>query len=196
MHIVLIHGIFDSGAVFKHLAQRLRAQGHQCWLPNLKPADARHGIDDLARKLNAYLDAHLPPNAPIAIVGFSMGCIIARRYLQQMGGYRRTKAFFAISGPHRGTLLAFGYIGQGARDMRPGSALLGELAASEACLNNMVLRSYWTPRDITIVPPRSSVWPSNAHSVKTGAWLHRWMTRDHLVCRDIEAQLAAMGGIA
>jgi triacylglycerol lipase len=124
MDVVLVHGIFDNGAIFRRLAGVLADAGHRCWVPALEPADGRTGIEDLAAKLHAYIDRHLGSDAELALVGFSMGCIVSRQYLQMRDGVRRTKAFFAISGPHEGTLTAYLYPGQGAKDLRPGSQLL------------------------------------------------------------------------
>jgi pimeloyl-ACP methyl ester carboxylesterase len=95
-NIVLVHGIFDNGAIFRRLVDALTRAGHRCWVPALKPADGRTGIRDLAAKLHAYIDRHLGTDAELALVGFSMGCIVSRHYLQMLGGVRRTKAFFAI----------------------------------------------------------------------------------------------------
>ena len=86
MDIILVHGFGDSGRRFARLQRRLVAAGHHCHCPTLKPADARHGIVDLARKLAAYIEAQLPGSTRFAMVGFSMGCLISRTYLQQLGG--------------------------------------------------------------------------------------------------------------
>lgn len=96
MNVVLVHGIFDNGAIFKRLAALLTAQGHRCWVPALRPADARHGIEDLASKLKGYVQANMAPGEPFALIGFSMGCIISRQYLQMLDGAQRVCAFFAI----------------------------------------------------------------------------------------------------
>lgn len=192
MDIVLVHGIFDNGAMFKHLVQALESNGHKCWVPALKPADGRLGIHDLATKLQAYIDKHIGPLADIAIVGFSMGCIVSRQYMQVLGGASRTKAFFAISGPHSGTLTAYLYFGQGAKDMRPGSELLKNLRQSESSLKQVSLFAYWTSRDIMIVPASSCNWSAVPKALNAKAVLHRFMPSNRLVCADIVHQLAAM----
>ena len=191
MNIVLVHGIFHNGSIFRRLVALLEAQGHRCWAPNLKPADGRKGIHDLACKLQAYVDAHLGADEPFALVGFSMGCLISRQYLQVLGGAKRVSAFFAISGPHDGTLTAYLYFGQGATDMRPGSALLRNLKDTEDRLAGIALYAYWTSRDAVIVPAASCDWKLATERVDARAILHRFMPADRRVCADIVQRLGA-----
>ena len=191
MEIVLVHGFGDSGRRFARLQRRLDAAGHHCHCPTLKPADARYGIADLAQKLAAYIDAQLPSSTHFAVVGFSMGCLIARTYLQQLGGAARAYAFFAISGPHHGSWLAYGYPGQGCREMRRGSAFLQQLAQSVDALTPLPLFAYRTPFDLMVLPSRSAHWPE-AHNRVVPTLLHRGMVSSKLVIEDILEQLARL----
>ena len=193
MDVVLVHGIFDNGAIFRRLAGALADAGHRCWVPALKPADGRTGIEDLAAKLHAYIDRHLGSDAELALVGFSMGCIVSRHYLQMRDGVRRTKAFFAISGPHEGTLTAYLYPGQGAKDLRPGSQLLQRLKQTEGRLDTLPLFTYWTSRDITIIPASSCCWALSSHRVDAKVMLHRFMPGSAAVCADVVGQMGALG---
>lgn len=193
MKVILVHGIFDTGKIFDRLVSKLEVNGHQCYAPNLKPADARLGIADLAEKLKRYIDEQVGGQTPIAIVGFSMGTIVSRYYLQQLDGYRRTKAFFAISGPLKGTLTAYFYPGQGVKDLRPNSRLLNELAKSENKLSNVALYTYRTAMDVMIVPSTSSDWII-ANNMKTNTLLHKLMVDDRTVCTHITKQLAIVQG--
>mgnify|MGYP003586065037 FL=1 len=195
MDIILVHGFGDSGRRFAPLQRRLTAAGHRCYCPTLKPADARHGITDLAQKLAAYIEAQLPGSTPFAVVGFSMGCLIARSYLQQLGGAQRACALFAISGPHQGSWLAYGYPGQGCREMRRGSAFLQQLAQSVDALGPLPLFAYRTPFDLMVLPSRSAHWPQ-AHNRVVPSLLHRGMVSSRVVAEDILSQLARLDGQA
>ena len=193
MDIILVHGFGDSGRRFARLQRRLVAAGHHCHCPTLKPADARHGIADLARKLADYIEAQLPYSTRFAMVGFSMGCLISRTYLQQLGGASRACAFFAISGPHQGSWLAYGYPGQGCREMRRGSAFLQQLAQSVDALGPLPLFAYRTPFDLMVLPSRSAHWPQ-AHNKVVPTLLHRGMVSSKVVAEDIIGQLARLDG--
>ena len=157
--IVLVHGIFNSAYVFYSMRKRLEAQGIECFAPSLKPRDGHHGVADLALKLKYEIDNRFGEDDPIDVLGFSMGGIVARYYLQKLGGYNRTKRFFTVSSPHHGSYLAYFYPGKGAMDLRPNSWLLRCLQANEDRYRDMQVYSFWTPFDLMIVPPSSSVWP-------------------------------------
>ena len=107
MNILLVHGMFDTGKIFWRLEQELTQLGHHCFAPSLRPNDAHHGIADLAEKLNGMVNESFDPKEPMVLIGFSMGCLISRYFLHHCGAGWRTRAFFAISGPHRGSLLAY-----------------------------------------------------------------------------------------
>lgn len=188
MKILLVHGIFDTGNIFTTLALQLRADGHECYAPDLTPSDARSGIIDLAEKLRNFVDQQIGKDHPIAIVGFSMGCLVSRYYLQHLGGHTNTQAFFAVSGPLHGTLTAYGYVGKGARDMRPNSAFLNKLDSGQEKLTGIHLYTYRTPFDLMIIPSKSSDW-NIAKNIQTNALLHSYMVKDRVVCSDIATRL-------
>ncbi len=189
MKVVLVHGIFDTGKIFSHLISKLEAKGHQCYAPDLKPNDAKLGIADLSEKLKNYIDKNIGIDEHIAIIGFSMGTIVSRYYLQQLEGYSRTYAFFSISGPHKGTLTAYFYPGKGVKDLRPNSQFLNELAKSESRISHIPLYSYRTPVDAMIIPSSSSNWPI-ASNLKFNAPLHNFMVSNRNVCEHITEQLS------
>ena len=62
----------------------------------------------------------------VHIVGHSLGGLIARYYVQRMGGSARVDT---LGSPHRGTLAAYLIPTPLARQLRPGSALLAELGS-------------------------------------------------------------------
>lgn len=193
MNIVLVHGIFRSGRNMHKLAQALRAQGHQCWTPTLRPSDGRCGLEALAQQLKSYIHAHVPPNTPLVLIGFSMGSIVSRVYLQLLGGAARVQAFIAISGPQQGTQLAWLGWGQGARDMRPGSSLLQKLHATAHRLQTLTLLNYWTPYDLVIVPAANSRWQQAQHQYAMPVWLHALMPSHPAVIANVVQQVQQLG---
>jgi triacylglycerol lipase len=183
-----VDGIWGNGTGFKSLCARLAAQGYSCLVPALQPNNAVHGIADLAVKLQRYIEARVPADTPITMIGFSMGSIVARYYLQELEGHRRAKALFAVCGPHRGTWTAYAYHGQGARDLRPGSSLLRRLDASRSRLAHLALHAYGTPFDLMILPATSTHWP-DATNLRVWTPLHRFMQTNRRVHEDIVRRL-------
>ena len=169
--------------------------GHRCFAPSLTPNDGRHGLADLAEKLDVIVKEAFDSEEPLVIIGFSMGCLISRYYLQRMNDARRAKAFFAISGPHRGTLLAYLYPGHGAEDMRPGSVFLQELDASDHSVASLPIYTYWTPLDLMILPPSSSRWDAATERI---IWtpLHPLMPSNREVWTDILSKIKKLENLS
>ncbi|QDF76611.1 MULTISPECIES: esterase/lipase family protein [Shewanella] len=160
MKLVLVHGIFNTGHVMGWMRRQFERQGYECLTPTLAPFDGRRGIAHSAKQLQRFIDASIAEDEPISLIGFSMGGIVARYYLQHLDGHKRTKALFSISSPHHGSYLAWlPYPSMAMRELRPRSELLCQLARSESRLTGIDLYSFRTPIDFTIVPSRSSHWP-------------------------------------
>jgi triacylglycerol lipase len=188
--VVLVHGIFENGSNFRMIRKRLQKKGFDCLIPQLKPSDGTGGLDKLAAGLRDDIDRHFGPEEPVCIIAFSMGGIVSRHYLQQLGGASRCRNFITISSPHHGTHAAWFYPSAGAAQMRPGSPFLAELHATESRLGSMPVTSYRTPLDLIILPSHSSVW-ERAENLEFPVLLHPLMLNDRKVLDDIERRLIA-----
>lgn len=186
--VVLVHGILEDGVSFEPLRQRLVSHGIQCHVPKLEPNDARDGIDKLAESLKEGIDKEFGPDERFALVGFSMGGLVSRYYLQNLGGAERCETFITVSSPHHGTKMAYAYPGKGARQMRPGSPFLKELEATEDRLGDIPVVSYRTPMDLIILPTESSVW-ERAENHSHPVILHPLMLYSKPVLDDIEKRM-------
>lgn len=180
MNIVMVHGFWDTGRIYRRMVNHLSEEGHSCHAPDLKPGNGANGLAELAEQLDRYIDEHVGSEEPIAIVGFSMGAIIARQYIQNLGAAARTKFFFAISGPHGGTLSAHVWLGKAARDMRFGSDFLNNLNHDLGAFDEIEVHSYRTPFDLLIIPSKSSHldWAEN-HIIPT-PFHHRMVVQERI----------------
>ncbi|KPJ92037.1 MAG: hypothetical protein AMJ53_10180 [Gammaproteobacteria bacterium SG8_11] len=189
MNVVLVHGILDNGSIFNKMVAHFEQRGIKCYAPSLTPSDGRTGLDDLANQLKLHIDnTFLQQN--VSIVGFSMGAMIARYYLQHLGGAKTTPQFFSVSAPHKGSVWSYLYPGKGAKQMRPDSAFLRDLDNSVDCLQGIDIYSYWTPFDLVIIPPTSSRWDI-AHNIKIKALCHPCMLSNPQLISDIYHKLTA-----
>lgn len=187
---VLVHGFFQNKwRCYGFLKHDLEKRGVECLVPSLKPADARDGIPALAAQLKREIDTRFGPSDPILLVGFSMGGLVSRHYLQELGGSGRCKGLVTISSPHHGTRLAALYPGEGAEQMRIGSEWLARLAATEHRLGGIPTVSYRTPADLVILPSRSSEW-SRADNVVIPCPLHPMMTWSPKLRKDLLSRLS------
>jgi len=186
--VVLVHGFLETGNTFRTLKKRLERQGVQCLVPKLRPSDGRGGLEGLAERLKQDIEAAYGPRQPISIVAFSMGGLVSRHYLQNLGGAARCEMLCTISSPHKGTQAAWLYPSKGAEQMRPGSEFLAELGKTEARLGRMPVVSYRTPMDLIILPPVSSVW-DRAENLEYPVLMHPLMLTSNAVLTDLERRL-------
>jgi len=158
MNIVLVHGFISTGKIFFYIKKKIEAHGHTCYAPTLKPIDVKYGIEDLAIKLKDYINNNLETGSKFALIGFSLGAIVCRYYLQEIGGIDRVNKFITISAPHHGSYLSYIYPGKGMKQLRPNSNFLKNLKTKEFLLKSINSFSYRTPLDLMIIPNNSSVW--------------------------------------
>lgn len=185
--VVLVHGIHSSSADMARMARQLRAAGFEVFTPDLTPNCGRGGIDELAAKLAAYIDG-VVPGRRFDLVGFSMGGLIGRFYMQRLGGAARVDRFITVAAPHRGTLVALLNPHRGGIHMRPRSEFLRELESDEEKLRGVRFTSIYTPLDFVIIPARSSIMP-HARNVRVWTLLHPVLI---LGLRGIRAVIAAL----
>jgi triacylglycerol lipase len=191
MNVVMVHGFWDTGRLFRAMAARLGEEGHACHTPTLEPRDGRLGIPDLSGKLASYMNTHVGAEDPVAFVGFSMGALVARHYLQGPERTRKVRAFFSIAGPHGGTPTAFFYPGAATREMRPGSRFLREMDAGAAKLRDIPVFTYRTPFDLMVVPPASTRLPDATERVFR-TYFHSMLPGDAAVIGAIAEELDSM----
>ena len=186
--VVLVHGFLETGHNFLQLRRRLQQRGFECLVPRLSPCDGRGGLEALADGLKRDIDDAFGPREPISIIGFSMGGLVSRYYLQELDGAARCQRLITVSSPHRGTYTAWLYPTKGAQQMRPGSLFLQELAQSDSRLGDMPVVSYRTPLDLMILPASSSNW-QRAENLAFPVALHPQMLHASRVIEDIERRL-------
>lgn len=186
--VVLVHGFLETGSAFKPLARRLAKHHVQCLVPKLHPCDARGGLEPLAAGLKRDIDAAFGPHQRISIVAFSMGGLVARYYLQNLGGASRCDQLITIATPHHGTDAAYYYPSKGTRQMRPGSRFLTDIRRGAGRLDGMRLVSYRTPLDLVVYPPESAVW-DRAENLSFPVLLHHLMLKSNAVLSDVERRL-------
>ncbi len=186
--VVMVHGIFEDGKAFDSLKRRLENHGIQCFVPKLKPADGRGGLDKIAEGLKTDIDKEFGEEEKFALIAFSMGGLVSRYYLQKLGGAERCEEFITISTPHHGTKFAYVYPTKGVHQMRPGSDFLRDLEETEDTLGEIPVTSHRTPMDLIILPTTSSVW-IRAENHSHNAVLHPLMLHTKSVLDDIEKRL-------
>ncbi|PSB30457.1 lipase [Stenomitos frigidus ULC18] len=172
--ILLLHGIWDTGAIFRPMTRYLNNLGWETHDLNLTPNNGDGCLKSLAQQVAEYADRVFTPETPFDLLGFSMGGIVGRYYLQRLGGLDRVQRFISLSSPHGGTWVAYGSLRQGCMQMRPQHPFLRDLNQDIATLDRVNFTSIWTPLDAMILPASSSQVPVG-RDVKVWVPLHRDM---------------------
>jgi triacylglycerol lipase len=182
--IVLAHGMWDTAAIFEKLKPFLEARGHKVYSFDMVPSNGEAPLEVLAAQLANFIDRTLEPTQRLDLLGFSMGGIVSRYYLQRLGGLDRTDRFVTVSSPHNGTTVAeLGFL-PGAKQMRVGSPFLQDLNRDVDRLGTLQFTSIWTPFDTIIVPAASSrVTVAQNQTVLVPC--HKWMVYDRRSLRAI-----------
>lgn len=191
--VVLVHGIWDDARRIEPLRAGLVARGVPLpTVAELRPNDGSAPIEELAVRLDARLAEIAAEHGAdkVDVVGFSMGALVTRTVIQRLAGKQRIRRFVSVSGPHAGTHTARALPLRGARDMRPGSALLLDLAADADPWGPVEVHVLYTPFDLMIVPARSSVLGGARSVTALNVALHRWMITDARALDAIAARLS------
>jgi triacylglycerol lipase len=191
--VLLVHGIWNTGEVFARLGAALCESGERpLEALDLEPNDGSAPLETLAEQLipAAQRLRALTADGKIDVVGFSMGALVGRYWLQRLGGKDQTRRFISISGPHAGTLTAWCSVQQGVHQMRPGSLFLRDLARDAEPFGEAQVHTLSTPLDLMIVPSHSSRLPTASSHTSVPVVLHRWMLTDPRVLRRVSDLLS------
>lgn len=153
--IVLVHGLWNTVDIFWQLRSHLADLDRPIYSLNLTPNNGDIGIDQQAHQLKHYIQTTLPTHQPFDLVGFSMGGLVSRYYLQRLQGLRRVHRLVTVATPHYGSVLAWARWNRGGRQMRPGSPFLMALNRDVQLLQSLQLTTIWTPWDLLVVPATS-----------------------------------------
>lgn len=187
--VVLVHGIFDTRLTMRPLRNAIVDGGYECLVPSLRPIDGRKGLEPMAQQLKKLVDEKWGPDSEFSIVAFSMGGLISRYYLQNLGGAERCQGLYTLATPHNGTYMAYLYPGRGTKQMRPESDFLATLQKSEDVLKDIPITSYRSPLDVVMLPTNSPRWEA-ADNVRVWSAIHPSLMWEKELHTDLLKRLA------
>ena len=154
--ILLVHGLMDTSSKMRKISSHLHNLGWQVLDIDLMPNNGDSKLELLAAQVADLIDRTFAPDRPIDLLGFSMGGLVSRYYLQRLGGIERVQRFISISAPNNGTIA--GYFSQrpGCIQMQPNSEFMTDLNSDVDRLKSLNFTLLWTPFDMIILPPSSS----------------------------------------
>ena len=179
--IILIHGLWNNSSIFSSISSKLDDIGVEYFAPTLKHSYGMTSIIDLTNILNELILEKYGLEKKLDILGFSMGGIIGRYWLQKFNGYKRTRRFISIGSPHKGTFIAqlvpkFPF--RGISEMKIKSKFLRELAKNDSLLDDIECINFFTYWDFMVFPS----WWTNLNlgkKISVKVYKHRNLLRNN-----------------
>jgi triacylglycerol lipase len=194
--IILIHGVVDNRSVFAMLKRGLRRRGFGRII-TLNYSPLTDDVRVVADRLESLVEQVCVETGfeRVHVIGHSMGGLVGRYFVQRMGGDSRVHTLVTLGTPHQGTAPATLVPHPVARQMRPGSDIMTELAApSPGCRTRFV--AIWSDLDQMIVPKsnaRIEHADLNARNVLVPSVGHNSLPVDGRVVHEICTTLAHLG---
>jgi triacylglycerol esterase/lipase EstA (alpha/beta hydrolase family) len=154
--VLLLHGVLCNAGVLYGLRRDLVCRGiGPVYTLSYGPPLA--SIEAFAEQVAAKVDAILGVTGAsrVAIVGHSMGGLVARAYLRRYGE-AKIASIMTLGAPHHGSVHAWLFPGACLRQLRPGNSWLAGLNESEDRPGPVRIVSLWSWHDSMVAPQTSS----------------------------------------
>lgn len=193
--IVFLHGFADNRSIFTLLQRALRRRGFGRMTAvnyNVLTCD----VPAAARRLSERIEQLCAETGydRVHVIAHSLGGVAARWYVQRLGGDARVHTVVTLGSPHGGTWTAQLLPLAASRQVRPGSALLTELAEpAPGCRSRFLAIS--SDLDELILPRRAGRIDHPDLSVRNVVLRgvgHMTLPIDRRVIREISATLAQL----
>ncbi|MFY8149063.1 MAG: esterase/lipase family protein [Prochlorococcaceae cyanobacterium] len=190
--LVLVHGMWDTPRLFDRLKRLLAGRRGPLLIPQLPHRFGITPIEEQAELLRMHIEAAFGREQAIDLLGFSMGGVIGRTWIQLLGGHRRTRRLISVGSPQQGTLTARPWPGRllaGIADLKTGSALLRRLNDNLDTLLPVECCSFYCQPDLMVMPPWRARLPIGpGHSLPVWSH-HQLMTHAAALCPLVEELL-------
>ncbi|HEY6813702.1 MAG TPA: alpha/beta fold hydrolase [Propionibacteriaceae bacterium] len=155
--IVLVHGIIDNHAIFTVMEYALRRRGFQT-VSNYDYDLLTHNIPRAAARLGDAIEELSADTGyeRIHVIGHSLGGLIARYYVQRLGGDRHVYTLVTLGTPHQGTQLAWAApLLPLVHQLAPNSSVIQELAEPAPQCNTRFI-AFYSDIDHLVIPSRNA----------------------------------------
>jgi pimeloyl-ACP methyl ester carboxylesterase len=195
--VLLLHGFVDNRSAFTLLRRSLQRHG---WTTlqahNYSPLTG--DIRAAAQVLGPHIEhiCEQSGHRRVDIVAHSLGGLIARYYVQRLGGDTRVRTLVTLGTPHSGTRAIPALAPHPlARQMRPGSEVLEELSRpATGCRTRFV--AFWSDLDQLMIPVEAARLDHpdlTAHNIAVTGIGHLSLPVHGTVAAEIRRALAGAG---
>ena len=190
--VLLVHGYAHNRSGFLSMSRQLKRAGFR-YVDGFNYNALTDGIPEAAARLGAEVERVLAATGAsrVMLVGHSMGGMVARYYVQELGGEDTVDTVVTLGAPHQGTYASYIGLGRAAAQLRPGSSLLQELDAG-ARPGPVRWIAYWSDLDLFVTPVSNGRLDHPAlaaHNVRVRDTGHLSLLASGWVLRDIVTHL-------
>jgi len=154
--ILLLHGMIGNRSSFVVLRRVLRRRGFQR-VVTVNYQVVTHDISEAAHELGRSVEmlCEATGHDRIHLVGHSLGGVIARYYVQRLGGDKRVHTLVTLGAPHQGTRPAGLVPHAVCRQVTPESDFVRELQwPAPNCTTRFI--AFWSDLDTLMIPKRAA----------------------------------------
>lgn len=159
--VVFVHGYGAAGAVFEpmraHVEEKLAVPTSHFTYRSL------WSFAKITSTLASHVDAIAARGNQIDLVGHSLGGLLSRWYVQEMGGAAHVRRVVTLATPHAGTGSAVIAPGPLREVLLPGSAVVRRLAAGRDRASHVAHTALVAGGDLMVTPPASAAALDRAH---------------------------------
>lgn len=191
--IIMVHGVIDNHSIFTVLRRGLSRRGFGRVI-SLNYSPLTDDIRRVSRRLALLVESVCRETGyeRVHIIGHSMGGVVARYYIQKLGGDERVHTLVTLGSPHNGSAYAKMLPHSLARQLRPDGDMVKELAEPAPGISTRMI-AIWSDLDQIIIPQRNAriVHPDlNARNVFMRGIGHMSLPVDGRVVHEICTALA------
>ena len=180
---LILDGIWGSHSRWERLRSRIVTEVGPCRIWRYDTS-GRASIASLGKTLSAELKRL---NAPVNLVGYSMGGLVIREALRQTPELK-VRRVALLNSPNYGSAAACLVPLSACREMRPGSAFLKQLNAAPWKYPTLAT---WCPYDLMVFPGSSGRWKKASILLRSDVPMHLWPVVSVEIHRSVTAFLAS-----
>jgi triacylglycerol esterase/lipase EstA (alpha/beta hydrolase family) len=186
--VLLLHGVLCNAGAMQDLRSELVGRHvDPVYTMSYGPplSSIERFVDQVASRIDAILAA--TGASRVALVGHSMGGLVARAYLRRHGG-EKVSLLMTLGTPHHGSVHAWLFPGTSLGQLRPDNPWLAELNRAEVAPAGVRLVSLWSWHD-SMVAPQTSAQLDGAENIALSGIGHNALIGDRRVFELVAAQL-------
>ncbi|SDY92351.1 triacylglycerol lipase [Micromonospora pattaloongensis] len=158
--VVFVHGYASNGLVWIPMAARALAAGYPASRVYTFEYDVNQSLITSAGQLRSYVDGVRARTGAsrVDLVNHSMGGLVTRYYLKNLGGTAAVDQWGSLAGANHGTTAAYAcLLFTSCQQMAPNSAFLQQLNSGDETPGAVTYRTWYSACDGVIIPYRSTL---------------------------------------